>query len=152
MWNPLENLGKNTGNKTGTMTFWHYFLVTLIILWCLGGYLCWESKHQTSNPPKQTTSAQSDIFPFVNFGNSLSTTNSPPASFISKLSYTSGDVVFVKYFGVKAMVEEKCLSLGDYYTILYRDKEGVFQHISLPRQFLLVPSDGDWMPFSLSEH
>ena len=132
------------------MTFWNYFLVILIGCWCLGSSWYLNVKKQSAEPPKQTIAVQPDFLQLANLG--LPPSVAHPPSFISMPSYNYGDVVFVKYFGVKAMVEEKCLSLGDYYTILYRDKEGVFQHISLPRQFLLVPSDGDWMPFSLSEH
>lgn len=58
--------------------------------------------------------------------------------FQRKANYEVGDYVIVSYFQIPGIVVGK--ETGDKYTVMYRDHNRTLQKISLPADFLIVPT------------
>lgn len=68
--------------------------------------------------------------------------------FTSEKSYSRGDIVFVKYFNIYGVIEDKVSD--DYYKIIYRDNNHRLDNFEIPVDFLLRPSQGSLTPFTFT--
>lgn len=153
----------NDEQKVRSINFWHFILISFIILWVAGAYIYLEKKTDVSltRPPVILLDSGNalDMTNFFSvsatnttlFQKQLGGTNTPQLNdmFQVREKYFFGDVIVVKYFYVEALILGKTSSTSDEYDILYKDHNHVLQKISLPREMLMAPASGLLNPMSL---
>lgn len=66
-------------------------------------------------------------------------TNSTTENFIFKKEYNKGDLVYIKYFNIYGIIEDKSSLSKGYYRVIYKDTTKKLESVILPVEFLLQP-------------
>ena len=127
---------------------WLLLLVVFIAIWSIGVVFYVQKRTEKPESPniplvqvdlnsgKITNASHANIVPKPVAGVSPS-----KSVYRQKETYQLMDFVIINYFFVEGMVIEKDKN-GETYTVLYKNYEGTLQKITVPRDFLIVPSEG----------
>lgn len=135
----LKNLNESSNSNHSNSHLWHLLLLVLMVSWVAGSYL--YLNHQSKeNKEINIEETLTNLFPSI-------PQQPSHLRFRVKEKYEIGEIVFVKFFRIQAVIIEPVNT--ENYVVLYRDRNYVLQRVTLPKEMLLVPPDGIWNTFPL---
>lgn len=129
----VENVTNNTGKTLKKLNLAMTGLSIFIIVYCIFLFATKFREERLNNDINLT---------------STNTVIQISSNYLPQIEYKSGDIVFIKYFNIHGVIENKLLFPDNYYYILYIDSEKQINRIELPTAFLLKPNNTTITPYS----